>query len=352
VRKLDIKFQNSTLIWNLWHEAKTLSYVLLKRFRDRRFSTLPEAESDLIYCSQQLLFAALPWIVDVEYANSLVGGNEIRVVRRIVQNCLASKHCKKIIPWSDWARRTLYRSVNCNSFADKIETLHFGVRPKNLAKKKEHDKLILLFVGSVNLSNALNFEGKGGIETVEAFQELCKKYDRIELVIRSWIPPEIKAKYSSIPNVRILDSPISEKALVELYTSSDILVFPAHFNLGMAILEAMSYELPVVARAIYDVPEAVEDMRTGVLLSPLPDLNYYMWNGGPNCYDRNFLLGVRKHRTQLVSQIVEKTSLLIEDTSLRRKLGREARKSIEQGKFSIRNRNRKLKRIFDEALSG
>jgi len=349
VKEIDTGLRSSTFMWNLWYETKTLSYMIVKKFRDRRFVTLPEARADLIYCSQQLLFAKLPWIVDVEYANELAGGNEIRVVRKIVQNCLASKHCKKIIPWSDWARRTLYRSMNCKSFKEKIETVRFGVRPKSFVKKKESDKLRLIFVGSTNLSNALNFEGKGGVEVIEAFVELSKKYGEMELVVRSWVPPDIKGKYANNPNIKILDSPIGSDELTALYASSDICVFPAHLNLGMAILEAMSYELPVIARAVFDVPEAVEDMKTGVLLDPPPNIQYYLWNGAPN-YNRDFLSGIRRNRSWLVKQIVEKASLLIEDASLRRRLGRAARRSIEGGKFSIRNRNEKLKRIFDEAV--
>ena len=349
VKKLDRELRSSTFTWNLWYEARTLSYMLAKRLRDQRFAMLPEAGADLIFCMEQLLFAKLPWIVDVEYADELIGGNEIRVVRRTVQKCLASKHCKKIIPWSHWAKRTLYRSINCNSFEEKIEIVRLGVRPKNFVKKKENDKLRLIFVGSINLSHAFDFEGKGGVEVIEAFQELRKKYDEIELVVRSWVPPEIREKYVNSPNITILDSPISEDKLAELYASSDICMFPAHFNVGMAILEAMSYELPVIARAVYDVPEAVKDMKTGILLDPTPNLLYYMWNGAPN-YDRNFLLGIRKHRPWLVKQIIEKTSLLVEDASLRRRLGREARRSIEEGEFSIKTRNGKLKRIFDEAI--
>jgi glycosyltransferase involved in cell wall biosynthesis len=352
IRQFDRQLQNSSFAWSFWNEAKTLAYILVKRLRDQRFETFQETKADIIYCSQQLLFAKLPWIVDVEYANELAGGNEIRIVKRTIQKCLASKHCKKIIPWSDWAKRTLHRSINCKPFKDKIETVHFGVRPKNLARKRDSGRVKLLFVGSVNLYNALNFEGKGGIEVIEAFQKLRQKYDRIELVIRSMVPYEIKVKYSKSPGTRILDSPISDEALAELYLSSDICVFPAHYNLGMAILEAMSYELPVVARSIYDVPEAVKDMKTGLLLPPMPNLRYYTWNGAPNCYDRNFLKGVRKHRRELVDQIVQKTSLLIEDSSLRRRLGREARISTENGEFSVSNRNKKLKRIFDEATDG
>jgi glycosyltransferase involved in cell wall biosynthesis len=351
IMRFDRKLRSSNVTWGVWNETKTIGYILVKKFRDRKFKTLPEAQANLIYCSQQMLFAELPWIVDVEYANGLVGGNEIKVVRRIVQKCLASKHCKKVIPWSNWAKRTLYNSLNCDSFKEKIETVHFGIRSKKIVKKKIDDKVRLLFVGSINLANAFTFEGKGGVEVIEAFLELRKKYDRAELVVRSWVPPEIRAKYANNPDVKILDSPLSKEELARLYASSDIFLFPSHLNLGMAILEAMSYELPVIARRIYDIPEAVEDMRTGLLLEPLPTLPYYMWNGSPNSINSKFLEGVRKYRRQLVNQIVEKTSLLIENAPLMRRLGRQARASMEEGKFSIKNRNAQLKRIFDEAIS-
>ena len=41
---------------------------------------------------------------------------------------------------------------------------------------------------------------------------------------------------------------------------------------------------------------------------------------------------------------------LIEDESLRKRLGREARETIEKGKFSIDLRNKKLKEIFEDSL--
>jgi len=332
----------------IWHEAKTFPYLALKRIQSHWSSY--EVEADLVYSSQQLTFAKLPWVVDLEFANALVNYGDIRLVRKIVQKALTSKYCKKIMPWSEWAERTLYRSVNCNFFKEKIETVHFAVKPKDFVKEKKDGKLRLLFVGSINELNFLDFEGKGGFEVVEAFLELNKKYDELELVIRSWVPPEILDKCSKNPNIKILYSPLSDEELAHLYASSDIFMFPAHKSLGMVILEAMSYELPVIARAIYNATEPIKDMKTGILLSPLPQLPYYTWNGAPNDHDVNLLFGIRKHRPLLVKQIVEKASLLIEDSSLRRRIGREARCLIEEGDFSTKNRNKKLKRIFDEAL--
>jgi glycosyltransferase involved in cell wall biosynthesis len=147
----------------------------------------------------------------------------------------------------------------------------------------------------------------------------------------------------------VLSSPVSEEDLSKLYASSDIFMFPSYLNLGLVILEAMSYELPVVAPRIYDVPEAVEDMKTGILVDNPPKLPFYLWNEAPNHKDRNLLLGIRQCRPWRVRQIVEKTSSLIEDDSLRRKIGREARRLVEYGEFSFKNRNDKLRMIFDEA---
>ena len=44
-----------------------------------------------------------------------------------------------------------------------------------------------------------------------------------------------------------------------------------------------------------------------------------------------------------------KTSLLIENPDLRRKMGKAARWEVDHGRFSTEKRNERLKRIFDEA---
>jgi glycosyltransferase involved in cell wall biosynthesis len=346
--KVNWKFESSSYIRDIWHEARTLSYMYIKRTQGSR--NLIASGADLVFSSQQLTFAKLPWVVDFEYANALADYGDIRLIRKFVQKQLGSKYCKKILPWSDWAKRTLYRSLDCGPFKEKVETVHFAVPKKDFAKKRKDDKLRLLFVGSINQFNFLNFEWKGGFEVVEAFLELSKKYDCLELVIRSWVPPEIIEKCADKPNIKIISSILSEEALAHLYASSDIFLFPSHLNLGMAILEAMSYELPVIAIDLYDTPEAVQNMKIGILIDPPSNVPYYIWNGAPNHYDKNLLPRIRQSRRWIVNQIVDKASLLIEESSLRRQIGREARRLTEQGEFSVARRNEKLKRIFDEAI--
>ncbi len=52
----------------------------------------------------------------------------------------------------------------------------------------------------------------------------------------------------------------------------------------------------------------------------------------------------------MVKDLADKIGILIENATLRHRMGRAARKEIETGKFSIKRRNEKLKEIFEEAL--
>ena len=341
---LSRRLQNSPLARGVWREGKTLLYVGIKKSQSL---TPSDPKSDLVYASQQFVSGETPWIVDFEYANALVDYGDIRLCRGYIKKALASKSCKKIIPWSSWSKRTLLRSLDCSAFQEKIEPVHFGMRAKNFVKKKEDDKIRLLFVGSINHLNYMNFEWKGGIEVVEAFRQLNKKYD-VELTIRSWVPPDVAAKCADTPNLRLISSMLSDEQLSDLYLAADIFMFPSYLNFGMVLLEAMSYELPVIAPNVFDVPEAIRDMETGVLLD-CPKLPLYEWNGIPNHFDPQLLAGIRGARDWRVRQVFKKTSMLVEDGALRRRIGKNARHLIEAGEYSISNRNRKLGKIFDEA---
>jgi glycosyltransferase involved in cell wall biosynthesis len=349
VHYVNKKLEDISFTRSIWYETKALSYACIKKAE--KPNALWKSGADLVYSAQQLTFAKFPHVVDLEYANALANYGDIRIIRRIVQKALASEYCRKILPWSDWAKRTLYRSLDCSSFKEKIETTHFAVSKKDFVKKEKNSKLKLLFVGSINQFNFLNFEWKGGFEVVEAFLELSKKYDCLELVIRSWVPPEIAERCAGKPNIKIINHVLSDEALANLYACSDIFLFPSYMNLGMAILEAMSYELPVIAINLYDVSEAIQDMKTGILLSAPPKVPFYIWNGAPNHYDKKLIQKIRQSRPWMVKQIVDKVSLLIENEQLRRRIGLDAKHLVGEGEFSTKKRNEKLKRIFDEAVA-
>ena len=54
-----------------------------------------------------------------------------------------------------------------------------------------------------------------------------------------------------------------------LYKNADIFIMPSHQEaLGVAVLEAMSYALPVIASRVGGLIESIEDGQTGLLFSP------------------------------------------------------------------------------------
>jgi glycosyltransferase involved in cell wall biosynthesis len=52
---------------------------------------------------------------------------------------------------------------------------------------------------------------------------------------------------------------------------------------------------------------------------------------------------------RVVEGLIKAISTLIENPELRRKMGKAAKWEIEYGKFSLKKRNEKLKKILDEA---
>ena len=305
---------------------------------------------DLTYASQHVVFRREPWIIDLEHAGALVAYGKIKMLRKIIENALSSKYCKKIIPWTKMGKKSLLSSFNCRGFKEKIEVVNLAVRPKSFRKKFESDEITLLFVGTANRLNVDDsFALKGGTEVLRAFESLRKEYRNLELVIRSYVPASVKEKYSSFKDVRIIDTIVPRGVLEHEFRTADIFLFPGHSTPGMVILDAMSFELPVVATDVWANRELVDDGETGFLINGSSKVRYHSDGFVPLWGEPKFMRGIRRFDFRMVKELVEKTSILIEDEKLRRNMGKAGRKEIEEGKFSIATRNKKLQRIFDEA---
>ena len=113
----------------------------------------------------------------------------------------------------------------------------------------------------------------------------------------------------------------------------------------------MSYELPVVAIDAWANSEIVDDGKTGLIVKKSDRLPYYTGSFLPNWDTSQFRQAIKTADPEVVEELVEKASALIENKELRRKMGKAGRQQVERGKFSIEKRNEKLKRIFDEATA-
>jgi len=316
-----------------------------------RFRKIPQ-DVDLTYSFDHLVFRKEPWVVDLEFVSLLVSYNvkQFRKYRGVVEKALASEHCRKIICATEAAKKTVLLNLDCSEFDYKLETVPFAVPKKDFTKRFTNDKVKLLFVGSANIIG--QFEIKGGIEALEAFILLSRKYDNLELVVRSDVPRSIKGEYRDSGNIRIIDERIPWGMLEQEFQSADIFLLPVHNTPFSVFLDAMSYELPIVTVDSWANPEIVEDGKTGLVAKKSGKIPYYVENSIPSFGTPQFKKATRTPDPKVVQGLVEKASILIENEELRKRMGKAGRWEVEHGRFSIERRNEKLKRIFDEATTG
>lgn len=345
--KATSKYHNY-LYKQLVYHLGSLPYVLAQLTE----SSFGQEECDLVYATQHVINSEKPWLVDLEFSNALCGYCSLTLAKNIIVKKLRSKTCKGILPWSNWAKETLLSSIDCKDFLDKITVVRYTVSPKDLSKiKRDRSTIRIFFLGSMNPGNLSSFEFKGLYETVDAFLELQRKYENLELIIRSIVPSEIKERVKNFSNIRLLDKPISPSELENLYLTSHIFPHSGFEVLNLSVLEAMSYGLPVIATSLYSTSEAIHHMKNGILID-LPDVNpFYTKQNTPNDFSKSFVSHMRMLRPYMKDRLKEYLELLIEDESLRDKIGREATLSIEKGEFSIEKRNKILKDVFDKATS-
>ncbi|GAI18698.1 unnamed protein product, partial [marine sediment metagenome] len=194
------------------------------------------------------------------------------------------------------------------------------------------------------------------------FKILSKKYDDIELVIGCKVPNWIKKKYRKLKGLIFLENPpIPRGDFFSLYAKSDILLQPSLTYEYMTFLESMAFGLPIVTMDGFGNSEFVKHGKNGFLVDPPEDIPKVIVNPSKfppvaptETSQYEIFRKYRKNKGEVNSRVVEDMVkycyILIENEALRRKMGRGGRKRIEGGDLSIQVRNRKLKKIYEEAI--
>lgn len=321
-------------------------HILFNSPKCRKFYS---TEYDLVHSAQSLLDTNLPYVVDFEHAAVFCGYNQYGLESSGFANAL-KKHLmnpklSKLIPWSNASKDSLLNFVKGKDLEEKIEVVYRVITPQKQIQKKKHNGINFLFVGYA-------FFEKGGIETLLAFDRISEKYD-CHLTVVSYVPEEIRAKFAKNQKITILEPQPFEK-IVELYHSTDVFVFPTHYDtFGMVIPEAFSYGIPVISTDHFSIPELVDDGKTGILVK-----SYY------SCFrpDRGYAhQTMREHELKrgkdtmsppesAVSDLSDVMVRLIEDDALRRTLSENAIKETTEGKFSPKVWKEKMGKIYREAV--
>ncbi len=197
----------------------------------------------------------------------------------------------------------------------KVEVLHNAVAIPDTAglRRLEDHETTLLFLGHL-------LRDKGVYDLVRAFALVAPRFPRLKLVLggvghveevrRLAEQLEIKARVSCPGWLG------PERKLAALATSS-LFVLPSYAEgMPMALLEAMSWRLPVIATPVGGIPRVIEHDVNGLLLAP-GDIE-------------GLAAAIRR---------------LLEDPALRERLGSAARATIETH-FSLPDALEKLSRIY------
>ena len=226
-----------------------------------------------------------------------------------------------------------------------MDTLYFAVETPKIKKEKNENIRIL------HLSGRGDFYYKGVRELLLAAEKITKKYDKVDFLIRAKIPEKWKKRFAKYENIQFIEGLIPKnKIFEEFYFKGDIFCSASYTeSFGYPFLEAMAAGLPCIGNNSFAIPEIIHNNKTGFLInSPISEFDN-------KTYQRiqpviNYKKIQETNLTPVVNQLTEKLSILIENKKLRNNMGREGRKIIETGPFSIKERNKKLKKIYEEAI--
>ncbi len=284
---------------------------------------------NLIHCAHCLSWnKKISWICDIEYSDQFYVGNKSGILKKIVQKILGRKNCKKILAWSEWSEKSILKEFP--KIKNKVEVVYPAL-PLGKFPKRDYKKINLLFVGR-------DFIGKGGEIVLEVMNRLTKKHKNVYGVVVSDIPKKFFGKYSDNKKIKLSNLIPQEKLIEEIYPQADIFIYPTRSDtLGFAILEAQSFGIPVIATktiSTHTINEIIAEGKTGFIIPG----NFSAWSGNED------------EKNRIVREMVKKTEKLIKDKKLLRKISDNCVKEFENGKFSIKRRNEKLRRVFEESL--
>ncbi len=120
---------------------------------------------------------------------------------------------------------------------------------------------------------------------------------------------------------------------------------------GYVVLEAMANRLPVVTTDMFALPEIVKDGETGLLVhAPIASFERNRLRTPETVQRYREAVLDEKLFAPVVDALEASLSRLIEDGALRKRMGEAAFKEVEQGRYSVAQRNRSLYKYYCEAL--
>lgn len=272
-----------------------------------------------------------PWVVDFEDLSYFYGAQR-KITNwklNISKKFFSSDYCKKLIAMSEYAKQSLQEKIKEKTILDKIEVIYPTISVNENLKKPKNDIPSIIYA-------ARSFERKGGNDVLKVFDALQNKLD-FKLIFIGDIPLNIKQKYKNNKNLFFLGT-LPRAQVQEKLFQADIFILPTLADtIPVTIFEAFAHELAVITTSSKHNPaakELIEDGKTGLLVSQKENVKGIPFPALENN----------------VSELIVKTKTLIEDSSLRKRIAKNAFKEISSGKFAYKKRVTKLREVYEQAL--
>jgi glycosyltransferase involved in cell wall biosynthesis len=338
--------------------------AILNFLRTRHLtSQLQLGKHDLVFLtSMPYTFGQNPWVIEIEDPTTLfypliqnghTCGLDLRASPYfpIVKALLEHDSCKAILTHM----RSTAELVGAlfESDAIRAKVLHAPLGVKLPARFQAHEPrpapapVNLLFINSW-CQVPENFCVRGGLDVLEAFAVLKRKYPNLTLTIRTQLPA-LDDHYLRIleqPGVRVISRFLSDDEMAELHASSDVFLLPAARVHIVSLLQAMSYGLAVVGSDGWGMEEYLEDGRNGLVVRGR--YGVASWADTEAGMLRENYEPMYTPDARVVAGIVEAVSRLVEDAELRRELGTTARADVRE-KYTAAAWNAGMKAALDRA---
>lgn len=313
---------------------------------------------DVIEAIISPVFTTRRWIYSVANFHEAMAFNILgipipREIRFLFMKRLMLKHnFKKLIFWSYAGKQTLleYCSENDN-LLKKCEVVYPAIRrvPDELIQfSDESSEVQLLFSG--------DFFRKGGVNVVDAFELVQKKYPGTKLVLccdrnidfntgDDALKKTYLQKIEHNPGIIAAGRIPREKMLHDVLPKTDIYLLPTYVEaFGFAILEAMAYGIPVISTNHFAIPEMIEHGVSGSLIDTsdfdcTKMFRGYVVNEIPEVFNK-----------YVTEKLYEYLCLQISSPETRKKFG-TAGLEMARTRFSFEERNRKMLSIYSAALN-
>ncbi len=313
--------------------------------------------------SMPFTYGQNPWVIEIEDPTTLfyplIHNGQTRKLRisksryfPIIKTLLESNQCKAIITHMKSTAGMVSTLFGSETIRKKVFHTPLGVKLPARWQRHDDDEsepLNLLFTNSWH-QMPVNFHVRGGIDVLEAFAVLHKRYPRLRLTMRTHLPGLRNRHYRIIEEgwVRVINRFLSPQEMDDLLASSHIFLLPAARVHVVSLLQAMSYGLAVVTSDGWGIDEYVTHERNGVVVNGR--YGKVSWVDEKEGMLREYYDPMHRPDPKVVSGLVEAVSRLVEDRSLRKRLGQTARLDVETT-YSVERWNSGLKEIFDKVLS-